>query len=144
MGNPHRCILSILFLIPGMTHAACYSTSLKIVEVVINTCAPAEGQTGNSAGALVTGLVYGEAQVRRRQTAWQLERLDIPQTREYFFFSDDGKLCQQLTSKAPLTMEEWEPCCDVVIVGEPAHPSCSRKVLRNMTQQKEKVERSDA
>ncbi len=126
--------LIVLLLASTTAYGECPQPKMiRFVEVVVNSCELLE----NSRGAVVTGQVYAETDLPypgfrsgSEPQDWNIVRHSDPVTREYFFFSKSNKACATLTGRAVLLMQESAPCCDVPTV--PAHPSCSRKVLRFM------------
>jgi hypothetical protein len=118
-------------------------TSVLFVEVVVNACEVRAG-LGHSSGALVTAQVRAETTMPihagewRRYgldpEEWHIARHDAAPTREYFYFSQDPEICEQLVANAPLVLEQSNPCCDTFPV---THPACmdGRKVLGPLPEQ---------
>lgn len=136
-----KVIALALLILPASTFGYCsMPNTTTFIEVVVTSC-EAKHEPRYQKGAIVIGQVYAEMEIEtegyntgKDPNKWNIIRHSEPATREYFFFSDHEDPCFELTARAPLLMEESVACCDVVVEGSPPHPSCSRKILKYMSE----------
>lgn len=124
--------LAMVLLVHEDAHAKCPPpTEIHLIEVVINSCE----LSSDIRGALVTGQIYAEIVIPRwgyqpdpDTTDWRIERHSPPTSKQYFFVSQSGSPCTELTNRSPLLMRESRACCDTPTF--PKHPACTRKILK--------------
>ncbi len=124
-----KTISNVLFtaMIIGSCQAAAISIECCVpsylVELVVNGCqwkttSPAGSPlTEHRRGAALTALVYSQAklppgpEVTLGTEDVELERFEPPLTREYFFYSDDPNVCEELTAHAPVVLTQVGSGC---------------------------------
>jgi hypothetical protein len=125
-----------LMMLIASAEARCIHRTTYLVEIEMASCDDSLPKLYPSMqrGAVVRAFVFGQVEfgpsARRDdpQTTWEVRRFQPPQSREYWYFSDDPDVCPNLSRQGRVVLWEGAPCCEGAFPVD--RPTCDRLSLQ--------------
>jgi len=133
-------ILLLLVTSSSSLRAKCVEATSYLVEIEVSSCVVAFQKggvelSGARRGAIVSAQVFGQVELPPSASrvdssaSWKVDRFEQAEWREYFYLSNDAKVCADLTGRGRFVLMEYTPCCDV---NPDEFPVCSRRGLAEL------------